>query len=66
VIETPCGALIGVEVKAGATVHGDEGLRKLQAACGHQFKLGVVLDDSETTVPFGDRLLAARLSCLWG
>jgi uncharacterized protein len=67
VIEAPGGALIGVEVKAGATVRGDDfrGLRKLQAACGHQFKLGVVLYDSETTVPFGDRLSAAPLSCLW-
>jgi uncharacterized protein len=68
VIETPDGGLIGVEVKAGATVHGDDfkGLRKLQAVCADQFKLGVVLYDSETAVPFGNHLLAAPLSCLWG
>ena len=68
VIETGSGALVGIEVKAGATVNtGDfKGLRKLADACGNDFKLGVVLYDSGRTVPFGDRLLAAPISCLWG
>jgi predicted AAA+ superfamily ATPase len=68
VVEDRAGALVGIEVKASATVNsGDfKGLRKLAAACGDDFKLGVVLYDGEKSVPFGDRLYAAPLSCLWG
>ena len=68
VIETGSGALVGIEVKASATVNaGDfKGLRKLAGACGDNFKLGVVLYDSGRIVPFGNRLLAAPISCLWG
>lgn len=68
VVEDRAGALVGVEVKASATVNtGDfKGLRKFAEACGNDFKLGVVLYDGETSVPFGDRLYAAPLSCLWG
>jgi uncharacterized protein len=67
VIETGSGTLIGLEVKAGATVHADDfkGLRKLAGACGDDFKLGVVLYDGENLVPFGDRFLAVPISCLW-
>ena len=67
-IETGSGALVGIEVKAGATVNAADfkGLRKLAEACGDNFKLGVVLYDSGSTVPFGDRLVAAPMSCLWG
>jgi predicted AAA+ superfamily ATPase len=68
VVEQDTGALVGIEVKASATVtSGDfKGLRKLAAACGADFKLGLVLYDGERSVPFGDRLFAAPLSCLWG
>ena len=68
VIEEAAGAVVGIEVKAGATVtSGDfKGLRKLANACGDDFKLGLVLYDGERAVPFGDRLFAAPLSCLWG
>jgi hypothetical protein len=67
VVETGSGALVGIEVKASATVNaGDfKGLRKLSDASGVNFKLGVVLYDSGRTVPFGDRLVAAPMSCLW-
>ena len=67
VIEVGSGALVGVEVKASATVNaGDfKGLRKLADASGDNFKLGVVLYDGGKLVPFGDRLLAAPVSCLW-
>lgn len=67
VIETGSGGLVGIEVKASATVNaGDfKGLRKLAAACGNNFKLGVVLFDGERPVHFGDRLVAAPISCLW-
>jgi predicted AAA+ superfamily ATPase len=67
VIETGSGALVGIEVKASATVHaGDfKGLRKLADACGHKLKLGVVLYDGGKPVHSGDRLVAAPISCLW-
>jgi uncharacterized protein len=42
-----------------------KGLRKLAEACGDNFKLGVVLYDGGRPVPFGDRLVAAPMSCLW-
>lgn len=68
VIETGSGAMVGVEVKASATVNtGDfKGLRKLAAASGNHFKLGVVLYDGDTIVPFGKGQFAAPISCLWG
>ena len=68
VIETGDGALVGIEVKASATANaGDfKGLRKLADACGDDFKLGLLLYDGEREVPFGDRLFAAPISCLWG
>jgi MFS family permease len=67
VIEAGSGALVGIEVKASATVNAADfrGLRKLAKACGENFKLGVVLYDGGRPVPFGDRLVAAPMSCLW-
>jgi hypothetical protein len=68
VVEDESGAVVGIEVKAGATVNtGDfRGLRKLAAACGAGFRAGIVLYDGERRAPFGDRLFAAPLGCLWG
>lgn len=68
VTETGSGALVGIEVKASATANaGDfKGLRKLADACGDDFKLGLLLFDGERAVPFGERLFAAPVSCLWG
>lgn len=68
VIESTAGQLIGVEVKASATVkEGDlRGLKKLASVAGDQFKMGVLLYDGTETMPLGDRLWAAPLSTLWG
>lgn len=68
VVENEAGALVGIEVKAAATVTGSDfkGLRKLADAAGEALKLGLVLYDGEQTVPFGDRLFAAPISCAWG
>lgn len=68
VVESSAGALVGIEVKAAATVSsGDfKGLKKLADAGGGDFKLGIVLYDGETIVPFGERLFAAPVSALWG
>lgn len=67
VIEDSRGHVVGIEVKASATVTGADfaGLRKLADACGKRFTIGLVLYDHDTVVPFGERLYAAPLSTLW-
>ena len=67
VVEDFRGWIVGVEVKASATVTAKDfrGLRKLGAAAGEDFRMGMVLYDGERTVPFGDRLFAAPVSSLW-
>jgi hypothetical protein len=42
------------------------GLRKLAAACGDMFRIGVVLYDGESMVPFGNRMFAAPISSMLG
>jgi len=61
------GRLAGVEVKATATVTGDDfkGLRKLQDAAQKSFAAGVVLYDGDAVVPFGNKLHAVPISRLW-
>ncbi|MDD4933268.1 MAG: ATP-binding protein [Methylacidiphilaceae bacterium] len=67
VLERDDGMIAGIEVKAAATVKSGDfaGLRTLAGACKERFAYGVVLYDSTDLVPFGDRLAAAPLSCLW-
>lgn len=67
IIESADGAIVGIEVKAAATVTAADfkGLNKLARACGGDLKLGLVLYDSEQLVPFGERMFAAPVSCLW-
>ena len=68
VVQDETGSLVGIEVKASATVNNSDfkGLRKLANVCGKDFKLGLVLFDGEKGVSFGPRLYATPLSCLWG
>ncbi len=67
IVEDERGAMVGIEVKASATVHASDfkGIRKLLDICADDLKLGVVLYDGTKVVPFGDRLFAAPMSCLW-
>ena len=67
VLERDDGTIAGIEVKAAATVTSRDfaGLRTLAEACKERFACGVVLYDSADYVPFGDKLAAAPLSCLW-
>ena len=67
VLERDDGTIAGIEVKASATVKSGDfaGLRTLAEPCGDRFASGVVLYDNTDVVPFGDRLIAAPLSCLW-
>ena len=59
--------VVGIEVKASATVNGADfnGLKKLADAGGPRFTIGLVLCDHDKVVPFGDRLYAAPISALW-
>ena len=68
VLERDDGMIVGIEIKASATVKSSDfgGLRTLAEACKDRFAYGVVLYDSTDFVPFGDKLAAAPLSCLWG
>lgn len=68
VIEDAAGGMVGVEVKAAATVTESDlrGLRKLAGLAGDQFRAGILLYDGVESVPLGNRLRAAPLSSLWG
>jgi len=67
VLERDDGTIVGIEVKASATVKASDfgGLKTLAEACGKKFAYGIVLYDNTDVVPFGERLAAAPLSCLW-
>lgn len=66
VLESPLRAVIGIEVKAAATVTGADfkGLRRLREHCGDAFASGIVLYDGTAAVPFGDGLWAVPLGWL--
>ena len=59
--------LVGIEVKAAATVRDRDfaGLRRFARAAGDRFTAGVVLYDGDALLPFGDRLYAVPISDLW-
>jgi predicted AAA+ superfamily ATPase len=67
VLERTPGSIVGIEVKASATVRPDDfkGLIRLRGATGAEFALGVLLHDGDAVIPYGDRLLAAPVSALW-
>jgi predicted AAA+ superfamily ATPase len=67
VLERDDGAIVGLEVKASATVGSQDfyGIKKLATAAGKRFVGGVVLYDGETVVPFGERMAAVPISSLW-
>jgi predicted AAA+ superfamily ATPase len=68
VIEDSAGGLVGVEVKASATVRQSDlrGLRKLASVSGEAFRMGILLHDGEETLPLGPGFWAAPVSTLWG
>ena len=67
VVENRAGDVVGVEVKAAASLSRNDfaGLRKLANLAGSKFAAGVVLYDGAQTLPMGDRLWAAPVSTLW-
>lgn len=67
VLEAADGRVVGVEVKAGATVRAEDlaGLRHLRTRLGDRFVAGFVLHTGHQTLPFGDRLAALPMAALW-
>jgi hypothetical protein len=59
--------LVGVEIKAAATVADADfrGLRSFAALVGKRMRAGVMLYASRETPPFGDRMWAAPIEALW-
>ena len=67
VIERGTAAIVGVEVKASASISQADlrGLRKLRESAGKRFVRGVVLYDGDAVIDFGDHLQAVPLRMLW-
>lgn len=67
VLENAAGSLVGIEIKAAASVgEGDfRGLRLLAQVAGKRFHRGVLLHTGAEVVPFGLRLHAVPIEALW-
>lgn len=67
VLENAAGELVGIEVKAAASVTRRDfaGLDRIAASAGAAFMQGILLYDGEQTLSFGDKLRAVPLSALW-
>ncbi len=68
VLEDTAGRLVGVEVKASATLGGNDarGLQAMANAVGKRWLRGVVLYTGTEVVPFASNLHGLPLSLLWG
>ncbi len=66
-LEDTGGRLVGVEVKASATLHTSDfqGLKALRNSVGDRFLRGVILYGGRQVVPFGENLHAVPLPVLW-
>ena len=67
VIENSQGFVVGVEVKAAASVQSADlvGLKKFAALAGSKYIAGIVLYDGSETLPLGNGLWGVPLSTLW-
>lgn len=67
VLEDRQGNIVGIEVKASATIRSSDlsGLRQLQAATGKRFMMGVLLHEHDRVTPFDEKLFGAPASLLW-
>jgi predicted AAA+ superfamily ATPase len=67
VLESADGRVVGIEVKAGATVRTEDlaGLRHLARMVGPRFVAGFVLYTGQSSLSYGDRIAAVPLDALW-
>jgi predicted AAA+ superfamily ATPase len=68
VLENVAGQIVGIEVKAAASVTRRDfgGLERVASAAGTAFVQGIVLYDGEHILPFAENLRAVPLPTLWG
>lgn len=66
VLESPLREVIGIEVKAAASVEAKDfkGLRALREAAGKEFITGIILYTGDIALPFGDGMWAVPLHLL--
>ena len=67
VLEDSAGAIVGVEVKAAASVTRQDfgGLQRLASAAGDSFVQGILLYQGEQALSFAENLRAVPLPALW-
>jgi hypothetical protein len=67
IVERPSGEIVGIEVKASASVRPRDfaGLAHLRDRLGPRLQAGIVLYTGEQTIPFGPNLWAVPLEALW-
>lgn len=67
IVERPSGEIVGIEVKASATVRRRDfrGLSHLRDRIGPRLTAGLVLYAGDRTLPYGKDLWAVPLSALW-
>lgn len=67
VIERGASQLVGIEVKASATVTSSDfyGLRQLKEYAGDRFQKGIVLYDGDTSLGFGNGMYAVPIRSIW-
>ena len=68
ILEGRSGQIVGIEVKAGATLGTDDlqGLKSLADISGERFHRGILLYTGNDAIPFGPRIHALPISSLWG
>ena len=66
-LEDNAGRLVGVEIKTGATLGGNDvrGLQAMAVAAGKRWLRGVVLYTGTKIIPFAGNLHAVPLPLLW-
>lgn len=67
VLEDRSGRIVGIEIKAGATVRrGDlRGLNRLRMLAGERFLAGLVLCTARQTIPLSRDIWATPIEALW-
>ena len=67
VLERSPSAIVGIEVKASATVRPRDfkGLKRLRGAAGDRFACGIILHDGDRVQQVASRLFAMPVKMLW-
>lgn len=67
VLESRSGKIVGIEIKASATVNMQDfkGLMTLSETAGQQFFQGIIIYTGEKLIPFGEKFWAVPIDCLF-